>query len=192
MACPISYVRNHSQHHPHDPSSDLVPSPSSLPSSPTNLKSAFITPSIRKNTLYTMKQTKQVGVCGWFPLPTGDVVDIVLIPTMVITALLIIRRNNHIIFAILVLVLVCLHASTNFYFILPGLLLWVYDWSYRVQHALRFKQSIEVESAGNNWYRMKLSGTPRQLPSMIQRPRKGSHHRMLRTRIILWIRTTFA
>lgn len=110
-----------------------------------------------------MKQTKQVGVCGWFPLPTGDVVDIVLIPTMVITALLIIRRNNHIIFAILVLVLVCLHASTNFYFILPGLLLWVYDWSYRVQHALRFKQSIEVESAGNNWYRMRLSGTSKTI-----------------------------
>jgi ferric-chelate reductase len=113
-----------------------------------------------------MEEIKQVGIYGWFPLPTGAVVGIVLIPIMVITALPIIRRNNyntfyyiHIIFAILVLVLVCLHASTSFYFILPGLLLWIYDWSYRVQHALRFTQTVEVESAGNNWYRMRLPST---------------------------------
>jgi ferric-chelate reductase len=109
-------------------------------------------------------------VYGWFPLPTGAVVGLVLIPTMVITALPIIRRNNyntfyyiHIIFALLALVLICLHASTNFYFILPGLLLWTYDWSYRVLHALCFKQTIEVESAGNNWYRMRLPSTSKTI-----------------------------
>jgi ferric-chelate reductase len=122
-----------------------------------------------------------------------------LIPVVVITALPIIRRNNyntfyyiHIIFVLLVLVLVCLHASTNFYFILPGLILWVYDWSYRVQHALYFKQTIEVESAGNNWYRMRLRVLPRQLLAIIQRLRKGLLHRMLLSQIILSKLTTFA
>jgi ferric-chelate reductase len=89
---------------------------------------------------------------------------------VVITALPIIRRNNyntfyyiHIIFALLILVLVCLHASTNFYFVLPGLLLWVYDWSYRARHALCFKQTIQAESAGNNWYRMRLPSTSKTM-----------------------------
>lgn len=112
------------------------------------------------NPFYTWKQIKDdVGPYGWFVLPTGAVVGIVLIPVMVVTALPIIRRNIynafyyiHITFALLVLVLSSLHSSTNFYFILPGLLLWVYDWSRRVQHGLYYKQTIEVESAGNDWY----------------------------------------
>jgi hypothetical protein len=99
---------------------------------------------------------------------------------MVITALPVIRRNNyntfyyiHIIFALIVLVLVCLHASTNFYFVLPGLLLWVYDWSYRIQHTLRFKQTIEVESAGNNWYRMRLPSPSKTIASDGSAAEKG-------------------
>jgi ferric-chelate reductase len=130
--------------------------------------------------LYTWKQVEQIGPYGWFPLPTGAAAGIVLIPIIVITALPIIRRNSyntfyyiHIIFALLVLVLLCLHASTNFYFILPGLLLWVYDWSYRVQHALCFKQTIGVESAGNNWYRMRLPSTSKTIGGNDSAAEKG-------------------
>lgn len=32
-----------------------------------------------------------------------------------------------------------------------------------MQHALRFKQTIEVGSAGNNWYRMRLPSTPKAI-----------------------------
>lgn len=109
---------------------------------------------------------EQIGPYGWLVLPTGAIVGIVFVPIMVITALPIIRRNSyntfyyiHIVFALLVLVFSCLHASTNFYFILPGLLLWVYDWGRRVQHALYYKQDLEVENAGNNWYRIRFPGT---------------------------------
>lgn len=115
------------------------------------------------NPFYTWKQVEQLGIYGWFVLPTGAAAGIVLIPTMLIAALPIIRRKNynvfyyiHIIFAVLVLVLLCLHASTNFYFVLPGLLLWVYDWAHRLRRALFYRKAISVENAGNGWYRMRL------------------------------------
>lgn len=83
---------------------------------------------------------------------------------MLITALPNFRRNSynafcyiHISFAVVVLVFLCIHATTNFYFILPGLLLWVHDWFCRVHNALYYKQTITVESAGNSWYRMRLA-----------------------------------
>jgi ferric-chelate reductase len=110
---------------------------------------------------------KQLGIYGWFVLPTGAIAGIVLIPTMLVTALPIIRRKRydtfyyiHVIFALLVTVALCLHASTNFYFILPGLLLWLYDWMLRTQNALFYKQTIQVESAGGDWYRMRLPNAP--------------------------------
>lgn len=86
---------------------------------------------------------------------------------MLITALPVLRRNSyntfyyiHVIFAVLLLVFSCIHASTNFYFVLPGLLLWVYDWSCRLQNALYYQQAMFVESAGNDWYRMRLPSIP--------------------------------
>ena len=123
---------------------------------------------------------EQIGPYGWLALPTGAIVGIVFIPIMVITALPIIRRNSyntfyyiHIIFALLVLVFSCLHASTNFYFILPGLLLWVYDWGRRMQHALYYKQVLEVEDAGNDWYRVRLPSSGVSTTSDISSAEKG-------------------
>jgi len=99
---------------------------------------------------------------------------------MVITALPIIRRNNyntfyyiHVIFALLVLVLLCLHASTSFYFVLPGLLLWVYDWCCRLQHALYYKQTIELERAGSDWYRIRLPSPSESTTRDVSAAEKG-------------------
>jgi ferric-chelate reductase len=106
---------------------------------------------------------------------------------MVITALPIIRRNSyntfyyiHIIFAMLVLGLSCLHASTNFYFILPGLLLWVYDWGCRIQHALYYKRTLEVEIASNDWYRIRFPSASSDVFSaekgLSSHAESGPHH----------------
>jgi len=119
------------------------------------------------NPFYTWAQVENMGnYYAWLGLGSGAVTGIVLIPVMLITALPILRRNSyntfyyiHVVFAVLVLVFSCIHASTNFYFVLPGLLLWVYDWSFRVQNALYYKRTIAVESAGNDWYRMRLAST---------------------------------
>lgn len=54
------------------------------------------------------------------------------------------------------LVLVCLHASTDFYCIVPGLLLWVYDWIWRLRYSLVHKKEISVQDAGNGWLRIIL------------------------------------
>jgi ferric-chelate reductase len=106
---------------------------------------------------------EQLGIYGWFVLPTGALAGIVLIPIMLVSALPIVRRRIyntfyciHVIFALLITVALCLHASTNFYFILPGLLLWLYDWFLRMQNASFYKQTIYVESAGGDWYRMRF------------------------------------
>jgi len=98
-------------------------------------------------------------------LPTGVIGGIALIP-MFITALPIIRRWNynifyytHIIGAIAIMIVLCLHASTNFYFLLPGLVLWVSDWVWRVSHRLGTGVEAIVEKAGNGWYRVRITQT---------------------------------
>ncbi|KAK0941801.1 hypothetical protein LTR29_006693 [Friedmanniomyces endolithicus] len=95
-------------------------------------------------------------------LPTG-VFSFVLILVVTITALPALRRRSyntfyfiHVIFAALILILTSIHASTNFYFLLPGLLLWVGDWVWRLRHSLSTKEVAIVENAGNGWTRVRL------------------------------------
>ena len=52
---------------------------------------------------------------------------------------------------ILAIVAVCLHASTMFYCISPGLVMWLLDWSMRL-YELRKPLSGQVASLGNGWY----------------------------------------
>lgn len=82
---------------------------------------------------------------------------------MVITSLPYLRKINynvfyyiHIVFAIAVMVLLCMHASTNFYFVFPGLVLWISDWVWRMDKSLRFESVVMVDDAGVGWYRITL------------------------------------
>lgn len=52
---------------------------------------------------------------------------------------------------ILAIIVVCLHASTMFYCIAPGLVMWLLDWSMRL-YELRKPLSGQVASLGNGWY----------------------------------------
>jgi ferric-chelate reductase len=64
-------------------------------------------------------------------------------------------------------------ASTNFYFILPGLLLWLYNWILRMQNVLFYKKTIQVESAGGDWYRMRLPNVPDKASIDVSTAEKG-------------------
>ena len=127
------------------------------------------------NPLVTWPEAAVKGPYSWFTLPTGAISGIVLIPIMVVTSLPVLRRINyntfyfiHIILAFLVILLVCLHASTSFYFLLPGLLLWVSDWVWRIRYALGTRVDVQVENAGHGWYRLRL-------PQKLIAPSEGPH-----------------
>lgn len=98
-----------------------------------------------------------------FTLPIALIAGWLLIPAMVITGLPWLRRNHyntfyftHIILAFLVIWALCIHSSTGFYFLLPGIILWVADWAWRVSNSLYAKQQVQIEYAGNDWYRIRL------------------------------------
>ena len=102
------------------------------------------------------------GPLSYLVLPTG-VFSFALLVVVTITSLPMLRRRSfntfyfiHIIFVPIILILTCLHASTNFYFLLPGLLLWVADWGWRFQNSLATKAEAVVENAGNGWTRVEL------------------------------------
>lgn len=50
-------------------------------------------------------------------------------------------------------VLVCLHASTDFYMLLPGLALWVLDWGLRFR-GLATEVEAGLRAEGNGWFRL--------------------------------------
>lgn len=87
-----------------------------------------------------------------------------------ITALPVLRRRSyntfyyiHVIGSVLVFFLASVHASTDFYFLLPGLLLWVLDWAWRLFRGdaggLSKRVMGVVEDAGHSWYRLTLPVT---------------------------------
>ncbi len=125
---------------------------------------------IPDNPTLTWREAGVKGPYSWFTLPTGAISGIVLIPIMVITSLPVLRRINyntfyyiHVVFATAVIVLVSLHASTSFYFLLPGLILWLADWAWRVRNALGRKVEVRVQNAGNGWYRITLPAKEAEL-----------------------------
>ncbi|TKA55282.1 hypothetical protein B0A49_12684, partial [Cryomyces minteri] len=114
------------------------------------------------NPMISVAQSTGDGPLSFLVLPTG-VISFVLILVVVITSLSVLRRKKfntfyfvHISVAVIILILTCLHASTNFYCLLPGLLLWAGDWVWRLCNALAKKTEATVENAGNGWYRVRL------------------------------------
>lgn len=71
----------------------------------------------------------------------------------------------HVIGGILFLALISFHASSDFYCILPGLLLWTYDIGVRYTTLLQPKIKATLEDAGNGWYRIVLPPSESSLVS---------------------------
>lgn len=81
-----------------------------------------------------------------------------LITAMLLTSLPVIRRKYFNIFyfthlvGLVAIVVVCLHASTMFYCIAPGLSMWLLDWGLR-SNELRRKLKSRLKPLGRGWYR---------------------------------------
>ena len=56
------------------------------------------------------------------------------------------------------MVFACIHADTNFYCLLPGLVLWLYDWTWRFWGGAGLSRSrtATIEDAQNGWTRITL------------------------------------
>ena len=80
-----------------------------------------------------------------------------IMTAMFITTFPIIRRKHFNVFyfthllSILAVVTICLHASTMFYTIAPGLAMWILDWGMRV-YELSGKMDSSLVAVGNGWF----------------------------------------
>ncbi|KAF5668348.1 ferric reductase [Fusarium heterosporum] len=118
------------------------------------------------NPSVTLSESKQRSI--WFSI-TYYVGIAAILPVLIILATSIpwIRRRHynlfyfsHIILGALILVASSLHASTNFYFLLPGLFLWIIDWIRRLffgdASGLVSEVPATLEVAENGWLRVSL------------------------------------
>ena len=67
---------------------------------------------------------------------------------------------THLAGALLFFFFVSVHASTDFYFLLPGLVLWLADWAARLRWLRKNRVEARLEDAGDGWYRIRLPPAP--------------------------------
>ena len=100
----------------------------------------------------------------------SGVLAVVIMIVIVITSLPKYRRRSYNTFyithflSILFFVLISIHASTDFYLLLPGLLLWLGDWLLRLSN-LSSRVNAQLRAESNGWYRLTVQ--TKDLPSDI-------------------------
>lgn len=101
--------------------------------------------------------TSSLGIWRASLIFTGIAASLIMV-AMFVTSFPTVRRKHfnlfyftHL-FGIVAVIVVCLHASTLLYCTLPGLMMWVLDWSMRVSE-LRNKLDSRLAALGNGWYR---------------------------------------
>ncbi|KAG8166151.1 hypothetical protein KVR01_004703 [Diaporthe batatas] len=112
---------------------------------------------------------------GWYyaTLPTG-MFGFLLMALIIITSLPALRRKSynafyyvHVISSLWIFIALSVHASTDFYFLLPGLVLWIVDWGWRLFRGtgggLGKKVVGTLENAGEGWYRICLPASSKTL-----------------------------
>ncbi|GAB7346183.1 hypothetical protein MBLNU457_4924t1 [Dothideomycetes sp. NU457] len=93
----------------------------------------------------------------------AGIAGLVVLLVIVISSLPKFRRTSYNTFyylhslSILFFILVCIHASTNFYLLIPGLFLYVLDWALRAK-SLSQAVNAEVQKDANGWYRIIIPG----------------------------------
>ncbi|KAM0340360.1 hypothetical protein ACHAPU_010496 [Fusarium lateritium] len=121
------------------------------------------------NPTLTIAESEQRS--SWFSI-TYYVGIAAILPVLVIlvTSMPWVRRRHynlfyfsHVILGALILIASSLHASTNFYLLLPGLFLWIIDWIRRLffgeTSGLASKVPALLEIAENGWLRVSLLPT---------------------------------
>jgi len=104
---------------------------------------------------------------GWFyaTLPSG-MFGFLLSIEIILTSLPLVRRRSyntfsytHIICSVLIFIATFVHANTDFYFLLPGHLLWIIDmwWrAFRGDSGMWKSVTGKLENVGSGWYRIIL------------------------------------
>jgi hypothetical protein len=101
--------------------------------------------------------TSSLGVWRASLIVTGGITTLIF-ALLCVTTLPAVRRKHFNVFyfthllAIVAVAVICLHASTMFYILSPGLLMWLLDWGMRL-YELRTKLDGKVVSLGKGWYR---------------------------------------
>ncbi|KAF5548548.1 ferric reductase [Fusarium phyllophilum] len=127
------------------------------------------------NPTMTLSESKQRS--SWFVQTTyTGIAAFLTILAILVTSLPYTRRQHynlfyytHVICGIIIFVASCIHASTDFYLLLPGLLLWIGDWVRRVFfgeiNGLSRKTVATLENIGGSWIRISLpaKSTPQQM-----------------------------
>ncbi|PSK37292.1 hypothetical protein B9Z65_2034 [Elsinoe australis] len=132
------------------------------------------------NPTITQSESLRRGPYSMSVLASGMLAFIIFV-AIIITSLPYARRKRYNTFyithafSILFFILTCLHASTDFYMLLPGLLLWLLDWSLRVR-GLGTGVQATLQGEGNGWYRIQVpidslsSGTAKAIKSSLRYP----------------------
>ena len=101
--------------------------------------------------------TTHLGIWRASLIFTG-LVAIIIMAALFVTTLPKVRSNHFNLFyfthllSIVMVIIVCLHASTIFYCIAPGLAMWFLDWGMRLYELRRVLES-EITTIGKGWYR---------------------------------------
>ena len=121
----------------------------------------------------SFRDAARIGFYYAVALFTGTL-SFALMLALVVSSLPAIRRNAyntfyylHVILSCLVFIGTCIHSVTNFYFLLPGLFLWLVDWAWRLfrgDTGLAKSVDGKLENAGNGWYRISLPESVKKLP----------------------------
>jgi hypothetical protein len=122
------------------------------------------------NPYFTQGEVESGGSWHAATLATG-MLSFLLTLIIVITSLPILRRKSyntfyyaHIICSSLIFIGASIHCSTDFYFLLPGLLLWLGDWIWRLfwgDGGLRTRVTGSLEMAEGGWCRIILPAITR-------------------------------
>ncbi|KAL1901611.1 hypothetical protein Cpir12675_000301 [Ceratocystis pirilliformis] len=116
----------------------------------------------------TMTSTEGEAKSFWYTCTSDTgIATLAFMIVLMLTALSFVRRRFyevfcyfHIVTSVCIFFGACVHASTDYYLFLPGLLLWVVDWGLRFfageTNCLNTKLNVTGEDAGNGWYRISL------------------------------------
>ncbi|KAH7009741.1 ferric reductase like transmembrane component-domain-containing protein [Ilyonectria destructans] len=118
------------------------------------------------NPAMTLAESEKRSTWYTYTTYTGAAAIVFMI-IITLTALPYIRRRFynvfyycHIVTSICIFAAASIHASTDFYLLLPGLFLWIVDWGLRLfggdAQGLHSSLVATGEDAGNGWYRISL------------------------------------
>lgn len=126
-----------------------------------------------ENPNIALTDVKRLGYYYSVSLFTGTV-TFALMLAVVVSSLPAMRRRAyntfyylHVILSSLIFIGAGIHSSTNFYFMLPGLFLWMVDWMWRLFRGdTGLLQTVDgtLEDAGNGWLRIALPPSVKRLP----------------------------